>query len=169
MNVEFLSGTIGHGGLRLVLKMLKVENHDQRVDLMTKSLRYGYGFFEDAMSFAAQRYWRLDEERVNKRDLAERRREAMPFVGDNPSAPPLVWVLLWGGKYSNLFGGYAPHELRQWGYVIWDKDRVDVNVARNCLAELWTSSPALKMVVNHFEWMCDVPKDLEHLTVDIEA
>lgn len=146
--------------------MLKVKDHDQRVDLMAKSLRYGFSFFDDAMCFSAQQHWRLDMDRVKERDLAEQRRDAMPFAGDSPSAPPLAWVLLWGGKYSNLFGGYVPQELRQWGHVMWDRDRLDVNEAKKCLAELWASSSALRMVADQFDWMGEVPEDLKKLRID---
>lgn len=135
---------------------------------MTESLRSGQEFFEDATEFQAQRN-RRDNHQFGEKDLAEQRRETMPFSGDNPSAPPLAWALLWGGKYSNLFGGYLPDELRQWGHVIWDKDRLDVNGARRYMVKLWATSPELEMVKNQWEWMSDVPKELEKQTVDIEG
>lgn len=133
---------------------------------MTKCLRSGEEFFEDATEFQAQMN-RRDYHLFGERDLAERRREAMPFTGDDPCTPPLVWVLLWGGKYSNLFGGYVPHELRRWAHVIWDKDRLSVDGLKGYLVWLWASSPELNMVTNHWKWMCDVPTELRKFEVDI--
>lgn len=156
---EFLSGTIGNGGLSLALEMVTAETHDERLDLMTKSLRVGGDFLEEAMGSAAQRHRR--DIQLNDRDRAEERRQVMLFAGDEAGAPPLAWTLLWGGRYSNLFGGYVPDELRRWGYIIWDARRIDVGGTKEYLKDLWASSPALMHVCWNWEWMCDVPKSLD--------
>ena len=61
----------------------------------------------------------------NARDEAEARRDLITFTGDAPLGPPLGWVLLWSGVYSNIFGEYVPRPVREWGYVMWDQRRWD--------------------------------------------
>ena len=131
--------------------MVTAETHDERLDLMTKSLRVGSDFLEEAMGSAAQRHRR--EIHLNDRDRAEQRRQVMLFAGDEADAPPLAWTLLWGGRYSNLFGGYVPDELRRWGYIIWDARRIDVDGTKEYLKDLWASSPALVLVCWNWAWM----------------
>lgn len=159
LKADFLNGTIPHGGLNLALEMIKAETHDDRVALMTKSLRAGGEFLEETMEFAAQVSRRHGD--LNDRDRAEEKGQAMMFAGDDAGAPPVAWTLLWGGRYSNLFGGYVPDELRRWGYVIWDARRIDVDGTKRYLRDLWASSPALKLVCRHWEWMADMPKYLD--------
>lgn len=48
----------------------------------------------------------------------------MPFEGDKENLPPLAWVTLWKGTYSNPFGSYIPDSFRDWGYVMWDAGRL---------------------------------------------
>ncbi|KAJ0106845.1 hypothetical protein J7T55_014921 [Diaporthe amygdali] len=150
----FLNGTIGHGGLKLALEMIKAASHYERVDLMTKSLQNEGDFFEEAVGFAAQRHRR--DIQFDDRDRAEERRQAMAFAGDDAGAPPLVWTLLWGGKYSNLFGEYIPDEIRRWGYVFWDAHRIDFDDTKDYLKDLWASSPVLMRVCRHWPWTSDV-------------
>ncbi|POS70542.1 hypothetical protein DHEL01_v211067 [Diaporthe helianthi] len=152
---EFLNGTIGHGGLNLALKMIEAETHNERVDLMTRSLRLGGHFLEEGTGFASQMRRRFIHPKLDG-DGAEERRQAMPFAGDEAGAPPLAWTLLWGGRYSSLFGESVPVELRRWGYVIWDARRLDVDRTKDYLKDLWESSPALMLVCRHWGWMSDL-------------
>ncbi|ROW13982.1 hypothetical protein VPNG_04093 [Cytospora leucostoma] len=157
---EFLNGTIGRGGLRLALHMFTTETHNDLVALMEKSLStIQHHFFTEASSMMAQ--WnRRDMARLrgltDNRECIEQRREALTFVGDDSAQPPLAWVLLWGGKYSNLYGEYVPVELRRRGYVMWDEGRLDVKAAREYFARLWAESPELKEVKEDWPHMCDV-------------
>lgn len=61
----------------------------------------------------------------NDNDKAEERGDSVVFEGDRapPQTPPFVWVNLWNGRYSNIYGEYVPQPLRRWGYVVWDKKR----------------------------------------------
>lgn len=94
----------------------------------------------------------------------------MPFTSDDAGAPPLAWTLLWGGRYSNLFGGYVPDELRRSKYVIWDAHRIDVDGAKEYLKDLWASSPELMLVCRHWAWiwMSDIPKALGRSAAAVE-
>ncbi|PKK47516.1 hypothetical protein CI102_9844 [Trichoderma harzianum] len=81
----------------------------------------------------------------DKRDEAEQRQDPIRFTGDTvpPNGPPLAWVLLWGGKYANIYGEYVPESLRRWGYVIWDKIRWDSMEAKELIARQWEMEPEL--------------------------
>lgn len=68
--------------------------------------------------------------------------------------PPLAWVLLWDGKYCNLYGEYVPDEFRRWGYVLWDKRRWNnIEGAKELLIKLWASSSELKMAKEDWAWL----------------
>lgn len=88
-------------------------------------------FLEEALDgralFRRRRRW------PSRRDAMERRRDPMPFRGDRETVvdaqgllyPPMAWVALWGGTYSNVFGDNLPAALRLWAYVMWDATRLD--------------------------------------------
>jgi hypothetical protein len=89
------------------------------------------------------------------RDEAERRRDLVDFVGDTipPDGPPLAWVLLWGGKYANLYGEYVPESLRQWGYIMWDEWRWTDLGAKDLVAKQWETAPELvEGIKTDFNW-----------------
>ncbi|KAL7946057.1 hypothetical protein V8C42DRAFT_352943 [Trichoderma barbatum] len=72
--------------------------------------------------------WSHRKNYPSERDLNEFRREPLPFNGDGESdefnlRPLAAWVILWKGKYSNI--RFIDWELLIWGYVMWDKDRID--------------------------------------------
>lgn len=68
--------------------------------------------------------------------------------------PPLAWVLLWDGKYCNLYGEYVPDEFRRWGYVLWDERRWNnIEGARELLIELWASSLELQGAKECWAWL----------------
>ncbi|KAL6405172.1 hypothetical protein AUP68_12016 [Ilyonectria robusta] len=72
-------------------------------------------------------------------------RDPMYFTGDEVSAegPPLTWVVLWGGNYVNIHGGYVPEPLKLWGHVMWDECRwVDMG-AKELVAMQWDLVPDL--------------------------
>ncbi|KAL6873020.1 hypothetical protein J3F83DRAFT_598224 [Trichoderma novae-zelandiae] len=63
-----------------------------------------------------------------ERDWKEARGDRLPFRGDGESderqlRPPAAWVMLWAGRYSNV--RWVHWDLMTWGYVMWDKDRID--------------------------------------------
>lgn len=138
--------------------MFTTKAHDGLVALMEKSLMTAQrDFFTEASSSIAQCDRREDYTgRPDDRDRAEQRREALAFAGDDSAQPPLAWVLLWGGKYSNLYGGYVPAELRRAGYVMWDEGRLDVKATREYFARLWAESPELEMVKEDWPHMRDI-------------
>ncbi|KAJ4138628.1 hypothetical protein NW768_002478 [Fusarium equiseti] len=74
------------------------------------------------------------------RDRAQAEREPMPFMGDNEDSPPLAWVTIWKGTYSNLFGQWIPRSFLRWGYVMWDSDRIVSTGAIAALEEKWVEA-----------------------------
>lgn len=136
--------------------MFRTKDHDDLVSLMGKSLNpIQNSFFQVASSAVAQCDRRQDD--PNDKDRAEESGDALTFTGDDSGRPPRAWVLLWGGKYSNLHGEYVPNELRRQGYVMWDEGRLDAKGTREYFVKLWDESPELKMVKEDFPWWQDVP------------
>ncbi|RBQ77753.1 hypothetical protein FVER14953_05762 [Fusarium verticillioides] len=77
------------------------------------------------------------ETQHSDRDQAQDDREKMVFTGDSDDSPPFAWVVFWKEAYSNLFGDFIPRPLRQWGYIMWDKDRLDNTDATAILDQEW--------------------------------
>ena len=78
----------------------------------------------------------------SERDRKQERRDSMQFNGDveadaDGSHPPLAWVWMWRGTYSNLFGYYIQDTIRRWGYVIWDAARLERNSAQHVMVRQW--------------------------------
>ncbi|KAG7285058.1 hypothetical protein NEMBOFW57_009678 [Staphylotrichum longicolle] len=104
-------------GLTFTVRLLAIDDHDTLVRRMKHYLK-------DEHNLDYPLKWSLDtlaqdDRRVmlgtNARDEAEARRDPIEFTGDTvpPAGPPLGWVLLWGGRYSNLCGEYVPRTVRQ--------------------------------------------------------
>lgn len=121
---------------QLVIAMEQCLTHDQIVDAAVR----------DALGTIAQ-----DDRRTiltdlsDTRDVAELMGDPMYFAGDEVPAegPPLAWVLLWGGKYVNIYGGYLPEPLKLWGHVMWDECRwIDMG-AKELIVIQWETVPDL--------------------------
>ena len=102
----------------------------------------------EALEWIAQLERREDAEESNQvdaRDEAERRRDPMEFVGeaDPLTGPPLAWVLLWNGIYTNLYGGHTPASIKDWGYVMWDERRWTELGSKDLVQEQWKTEPEL--------------------------
>ncbi|KAL4952339.1 hypothetical protein BDW69DRAFT_185539 [Aspergillus filifer] len=71
-----------------------------------------------------------------ERDLKQKRRDLLPFAGDELQDmegvlyPPLAWTQMWNETYSNMYGYYFPRPCCSWGYVMWDAE-----IIRNTSAE----------------------------------
>lgn len=173
--------------------MTQTEGRAKLLELVHKYFRRSQPlcFFHDCMETHVQNerrwYWSTHHEACEK-DLAEQRRDPMPFAGDGESlllpthaaatadtvldgirsnnedpsevlstcGPPLAWVLLWDGKYCNLYGQYIPDNFRWWGYVLWDERRWNaLPGARQLLLRAWQSSTEYQMVKSDFHWFRD--------------
>lgn len=76
-------------------------------------------------------------------DSRERHHEDLLFTGDHDpldavdSTPPFTWTLMWRGYYSNYYGYCVPGAMRRWGYIMWDKGRLERNDALSVLDRQW--------------------------------
>jgi hypothetical protein len=72
--------------------------------------------------------------------------------------PPFAWILMWRGKYSNLYGEYIPDLLRGWGYVMWDERRWNaIDYATHMLLMTWQSSRRYQQAKADFDYFGDLP------------
>lgn len=143
-------------GLKTAVLLLAIRNHEDLVAKMQRCLvaKGPDATMRRALEAVAQDLRRgLSTDPPTARDEAERRRDPLNFVGDAipPNGPPLAWVLLWGGKYANLYGGYVPESLQRWGYVVWDEPRW--LGARDLVAKQWETAPELvEAIKTAFNW-----------------
>jgi len=162
--------------------MAESKDHSKRVELVAKHFTRAKVpcFFDDCVFGNVQ--YRRRQAAVNclcEKDLAERRRDPMPFRGDeifsapvdetgsddegitqalSTCGPPLAWVLMWHGRYSNLYGEYIPDLLRGWGYVMWDQRRWNaIDYVTQMLLMAWQSSHGYQQAKADFEWLADLP------------
>lgn len=74
------------------------------------------------------------------RALKEACLDKLPFSGDKEDGPPLAWVTVWKGTYSNRFGDdVVPAALHAWGYVFWDAERLVLSRWKQALEFAWAS------------------------------
>ncbi|KAF6842625.1 hypothetical protein CMUS01_02941 [Colletotrichum musicola] len=125
----FLQGTISRG-LKTAVRILAIDDHDT-LTLKTQRVIVGDQCEDppakNCLSSLGQIQRRDHSAKYpNPQDEAEQRRDPMEFTGDTvpPHAPPKAWVLLWGGKYANVYDDFVPAGLKECGYVMWDARRL---------------------------------------------
>ena len=144
---DYMEGTVSRG-LKLAVRNLEVDNTgdpDALVAKMGRCLTHEQRWdhpIARSLSQAAQHDRReLLVSKLGARDEAEERGDPIEFTGDGASGPPLAWVLLWRGVYSNKCGEYVPLSVRQWGYVMWDERRW--NGLSGLVSKQWDAVPHL--------------------------
>ncbi|KAF4450361.1 hypothetical protein F53441_6485 [Fusarium austroafricanum] len=126
-------------GLSLLSSVFKAQDHAVLLDLVEQNIVSSYGdWFDRATDELRQDHRR--EHLYSDRDRAQERREKMPFKGDREDMPPLAWVALWKGTYSNLYGSHMPPNILEWGYVMWDYGRLSRSGAIATLDAEWKAS-----------------------------
>lgn len=122
-----------------------IKDHEHLVSTMQANIGQCPSFFfvEEALGETAQDK-RL-EERPCDRDKKQLRGDPMPFRGDGEPdehgpRPPLAWTLIWGQKYSVLYGKHVPENIHRWGYVMWDAARLERTGAKDVLMQQWRES-----------------------------
>lgn len=144
-----MDGTISRG-LKLIVRLLAI---DSQATLVTKMERYltHDQCLDASMSKALGTLAQNDRREMStnfpdSKDETEQRRDPIYFNGDviPPDGPPLAWVLLWGGKYANIYGEYVPESVRRWGYVFWDQSRwMHIGTDEELIARQWHTAPDL--------------------------
>lgn len=171
--------------------MMQIEDRAEFLELVPQYFTRSevHCSFQDCMSDHVQRVRRHSVNEPGEMDLAEQRRDPIPFAGDEDSpvlpisaaaahtvlnktetqdegaskvfdtcGPPVAWVLMWHGKYSNLYGEGIPAEFRSWGYVMWDERRWNgMYGAKRFLLYRWESSFQYDILKEPHGWFRDLP------------
>ncbi|KAI8716953.1 hypothetical protein NCS52_00990100 [Fusarium sp. LHS14.1] len=122
---DYLEGLLSRG-LSTAVQLLATHDDEELVVKVRHCLRpsrHQDSTLQGALSKDAQSSRRYDlDVPPDPRDEMARNRSCMEFTGDAvpPTGPPLGWLQLWGGGYSNIYGEYVPKCVQQWGYVMWN-------------------------------------------------
>jgi hypothetical protein len=144
-------------GLEIFVRLLAVEDHETLVNKMQRCLtrRGPRGMSMGQALWPVVQRSRRNLMATNARDDAQLRRDPMEFTGDAvpPEGPPLAWVLLWNGLYSNIYAEYVPSTVRNWGYVMWDERRWNELGARDIVVRQWETVPSqVESIEKDFGW-----------------
>ncbi|KAF5711771.1 hypothetical protein FMUND_8830 [Fusarium mundagurra] len=120
---EWHRNGIVYRGLSVLSSVFKAQDHQELVKVVSEEVVTSVDdLLFDSTNISHQEQRR--ENRHSDKDQAQDDREKMTFNGDTYDSPPLAWVTFWKEAYSNLFGDFIPRPLRQWGYVMWDSERL---------------------------------------------
>lgn len=118
-------------GLRLIHNLFFDTNHGH----LASSIQNSHKIEDDILSESAQFFRRRAN--FGDRDWKEQRRDEFVFEKDDEPNAPSAWTSIWDGTYSNKYGYVIPNELRDWGYVMWDKARMERSGAEQVLRRQW--------------------------------
>jgi hypothetical protein len=87
------------------------------------------------------------------------RKEPLLFGGDddgfgNELRPPLAWTIIWRNRHSSLYGMFMTRKTQSWGYVMWDKARLQRSGADVMLSRFWEDEVS--------DSQYDLREDLDH-------
>ncbi|KAI9769453.1 MAG: hypothetical protein M1839_003667 [Geoglossum umbratile] len=116
----------------------RVWDHAQLVSVIQAKIAFVPNDFLEEEAWSEYTQHELRQGPSLHREEKQERCDPLPFTGDGDSEtdgprPPLAWTVIWGGTYSNLFGGYVPHDIHRWGYVMWDALRLERTGAKELL------------------------------------
>ena len=135
---QFFKPGLSSLGLTLLLSMLNAADSRTLVSLVLQNISRAFTPWVTETVSSSCQYRRRRGKRVDSaRDKAQAERQPMPFTGDSEGSPPLAWVTIWKGTYSNLFGEWMPRSFLRWGYVMWDSDRMISAGAGAVLEDKW--------------------------------
>ncbi|CAG7929009.1 unnamed protein product [Penicillium olsonii] len=146
---EFLDGVITQGLELLRTITSPVTDQSELVSIMQAKLCLHHRLLPRDYGEVAVAERERRRRAPSDQDLKEQRRDPLPFQGDRVDGvyPPFAWTFIWGGTYSNITGDNLsyytiPHDLKFWGYVMWDKERLESTggvrvLARTIKEESW--------------------------------
>ncbi|CZR40538.1 uncharacterized protein FPRO_05438 [Fusarium proliferatum ET1] len=136
MSSEWYRNGMVSRGLCVLSSVFKAQGHLKLVEVVSEEI---VAVVDDLLFRSTLSYYQeaRRENQHSDRDQAQDDREKMVFSRDSDGSPPLAWVIFWKETYSNLFGDFIPQSLRQWGYVMWDSDRLVNTDAVARLDQAW--------------------------------
>ncbi|KAM0354894.1 hypothetical protein ACHAPU_000731 [Fusarium lateritium] len=117
------SNALNSLGLTVLASMFSADNHASLVKVVSEHIIWGDPQWIEMTTDEVNQKQRR-ETSFSERDRAQERRDEMIFQGDSENLPPLAWVCIWRGRYSNLYGSYIPDSFRDCGYIMWDAGRL---------------------------------------------
>ncbi|OIW27380.1 hypothetical protein CONLIGDRAFT_682435 [Coniochaeta ligniaria NRRL 30616] len=139
---NYLEGTVLRGLAMLHEVLFEIKHHEDLVATMQRHITSSYIPFNTLEGLLGETQQTIRrQEHPSERDRMQEERVPLPFRGDGePNAPPLGWIMIWGGTYSNLYGWYTSDDMRQIGYVFWDAatlENVGGKNGKEVLKRLW--------------------------------
>ncbi|KAG7419684.1 hypothetical protein Forpe1208_v003431 [Fusarium oxysporum f. sp. rapae] len=136
MSSEWYRNGMVSRGLCVLSSVFKAQDHLKLVEVVSEEIVAVVNdlLFRSTIPFLQEQ---RRENQHSEKDQAQDDRAKMSFNGDSYESPPLAWVVFWKEAYSNLFGDFVPRPLRQWGYVMWDSDRLANTDAVAILDQEW--------------------------------
>lgn len=129
-------------GLPLLSAVVRTREHESLVEMIRTCIMRGVMFADsswhgDWIEDATGGFIQGERAQLwpSAYDVFHNTRVTMAFEKDGVDCPPLAWVTLWKGRYSNIFGSFVPEALRRWGYVMWDAERLGCGAKSFLLAE----------------------------------
>jgi hypothetical protein len=140
-----LKGTISRGLELLHTLLFKIRNHADIVSIMQEQITWPPGSSIEGEILGESAQSERRRRNASDRDLMQQRREPLSFRGDfeipkrdnGQLYPPLAWTIIWQGTYSNLYGYSIQDLIRHWGYIMWDKVRIESTSARELMVRQW--------------------------------
>lgn len=126
-------------GLKLLRRVLRTTDHEELVDTMQKNMTpsVANNIWINTVIMRLTQESRRETYPNDDHDKLETARQKLPFAGDKEDAPPLAWVILWKGTYSNTYGDLIPDSLHAWGYIFWDVQRLVRSGGKQRLLRAW--------------------------------
>ncbi|KAK3896920.1 hypothetical protein C8A05DRAFT_20213 [Staphylotrichum tortipilum] len=133
-----LDGIVGRG-LVLFHTVSRTLDHEDLVTVMQRNLGW---YLAESIDYFLN--WTIQDRRRSQQPTEDDRREAdwesLPFSGDKEDGPPLAWVIIWRGTFSNTYGEVISSAVRDWGYILWDSRRLVRSGGKRELQKAWEDS-----------------------------
>ncbi|KAJ4301857.1 hypothetical protein N0V90_003953 [Kalmusia sp. IMI 367209] len=73
----------------------------------------------------------------SERDRLQAAQTPVPSGRESVEAAPLAWTTIWSGTYSSVYRFFVPDQMRRWGYVFWDAERLEESGICGLFKEEW--------------------------------
>ncbi|KAL5343436.1 hypothetical protein BJX70DRAFT_169383 [Aspergillus crustosus] len=134
-------------GLRLLSAVVpSMQDHSHLLSIIATNIPGHIGGFLDYESLdSTSLITRWNQKGFFRRSREQIRYTPIFFNGDqlfnhkkpNELYPPFAWTWIWEGHYNNLYGYCLPSDIQRWGYIFWDKKRLEITQANTLLLNQW--------------------------------